>query len=48
MSVEYKPNNSEWYSPEYLPDNWRIILMYVRELGTVPGIYYGDKWIAYK
>lgn len=48
MSVEYKPNNSKWYSPEYLPDNWRIILMYVPELGTLPGIYYGEKWIVYK
>ena len=48
-SVKY--NNSEhWYTPEYLPDNPRDILIYTKEFGTTSGYYLIDenKWYSFR
>ena len=47
QSVKYSESN-QWYSPEYVPDNPRSILLYTQEGGTAEGKYDNGEWIQYR
>lgn len=46
-NVKYSKSD-KWYSPEYLPDTPRDILIYTEEGGTSEGFYKKGSWYVYK
>lgn len=47
QEISYSKSD-KWYSPEYIPDNRRDILIYTEEGGTSEGYYFKDSWYIYK
>ena len=47
-SVEYLPDNENWMSSEYIPDNPRSIILFTPEGGSAEGKYENGKWIQYR
>lgn len=50
QSIKYQKNNDKWYSPEFIPDNPRSILIYTEEGGTAEASYNStkDEWIQFR
>lgn len=47
-SVKYDENSERWYTPEYLPDTPRSIILHTTEGGSAEGKYEKGEWIQYR
>lgn len=47
-SVKYDENSERWYTPDYLPDTPRSIILHTTEGGSAEGKYEKGEWIQYR
>lgn len=47
-SVKYDKDSERWYTPEYLPDTPRSIILHTIEGGSAEGKYEKGEWIQYR
>jgi len=47
-SVKYDKDSEKWYTPEYLPDTPRSIILHTTEGGSAEGKYEKGEWIQYR
>lgn len=47
-SVKYDKDSERWYTPEYLPDTPRSIILHTTEGGSAEGKYEKGEWIQYR
>lgn len=47
-SVKYDSDSERWYTPEYLPDNPRSIILYTLEGNEAEGKYENGKWVQFR
>lgn len=47
-SVKYDENSERWYTPDYLPDTPRSIILHTTEGGSAEGKYEKGEWVQYR
>lgn len=48
QTVSYDCTFDGWYTPEFIPDNPRSIILYTSEGGVAEGKYENGKWFQYR
>jgi hypothetical protein len=50
VNIKYNKDSSEWYSPEYVPDTPRSVLIYIEDGGVAEATFHAmeNKWVMFR